>query len=84
MSDLATYIKSTAALCQDVSVKVCRSFGTVVIRDLDGVQDDIFMQGDDADEFIAQFDALVEAAPDVLFDEAVKALAHPYCECLWH
>jgi hypothetical protein len=84
MSDLKTYIEQTAAMCQAVSVKVCRTFGTVVIRDLDGVQDDIFMQGGDADQFIAEFDALVELAPDVLFEDAVKAMAEPYVSVLWH
>lgn len=84
MPDLKTFIEQTAAMCQDVSVKVCRRFGTVTIRDLEGVQDSIFMQGHDADQFIAQFDALVEAAPDVLFEDAVKALAEPYVSCMWH
>lgn len=84
MPSLEQVIQQTAALCPDVSVTLCRTLGTVTIHDDEGVQDDIFMQGDDADQFIAEFDALIEKAPDVLFDDAIKSLAHPYVECLWN
>lgn len=81
---IKTIIEQNAAFCQDVSVTVCRKLPTVTIHDQSGVNEDIFMQGDDADEFINAFDALVEQAPDVLFADALKHLALPYVECIWN
>lgn len=84
-TSIKTIIEQDAAFCQDVSVTVCRSLPTVTIHDLSGVgNEDIFMQGEDADEFISAFDALVEQAPDVLFADALKHLALPYVECCWN
>lgn len=69
----------------DVSVKVCRSLETVCIRDTTGEFEDIFMQGQDAAQFIAELDDLIEKAPDdLLFETAVKSLAAPYCENIWN
>lgn len=81
---IKTIIEQNAAFCQDVSVTVCRKLPTVTIHDQSGVNEDIFMQGDDADEFIKAFDGLVEEAPDVLFVDALKHLALPYVECIWN
>lgn len=83
-TSIKTIIEQDAAFCQDVSVTVCRSLPTVTIHDQSGINEDIFMQGDDADEFISAFDALVEQAPDVLFADALKHLALPYVECCWN
>ena len=68
---------------QDVSVTVCRKLPTVTIHDQSGINEDIFMQGDDAQEFIDAFDGLVEEAPDVLFVDALKHLALPWVEVAW-
>lgn len=83
-TSIKTIIEQDAAFCQDVSVTVCRSLPTVTIHDQSGVNEDIFMQGDDADEFIKAFDGLVEEAPDVLFVDALKHLALPWVECCWN
>jgi hypothetical protein len=82
-TSIKTIIEQDAAFCQDVSVTVCRSLPTVTIHDQSGINEDIFMQGDDADEFISAFDALVEQAPDVLFADALKHLALPWVEAAW-
>ncbi len=81
---LEEIIEADARYCADVSVTICRKFGTVEIHDQSGEQEDIFLQGDDGDRFIAEFDSLVEKAPDVLFEDAIKHLAKPYVECIWH
>lgn len=83
-TSIKTIIEQDALFCKDVSVTVCRKLPTVTIKDQSGVNDDIFMQGDDADEFIKAFDGLVEEAPDVLFVDALKHLALPWCEVCWN
>ena len=82
---LEQIIALDAAFCDDVSITLCRSYQTVTIHDMSGTgHDDIFMQGDDACQFIDDLDALIEAAPDVLFDHAIKHLAKPYVENIWN
>lgn len=83
-TSIKTIIEQDAAFCQDVSVTVCRKLPTVTIHDQSGVNEDIFMQGSDAEEFIAAFDGLVEEAPDVLFVDALKHLALPWVESCWN
>lgn len=83
-TSIKTIIEQDAAFCQDVSVTVCRSLPTVTIHDQSGINEDIFMQGQDAQEFIDAFDGLVEEAPDVLFADALKHLALPWVECVWN
>lgn len=83
-TSIETIIKQDAAFCSDVSVTICRGLPSVTIHDDSEMQnEDIFMQGDDADEFIKAFDLLIEEAPDVLFEDALKHLALPYVECVW-
>lgn len=83
-TSIKTIIEQDALFCKDVSVTVCRKLPTVTIHDQSGVNEDIFMQGDDADEFIKAFDGLIEEAPDVLFDHALKHLAFPWVESCWN
>lgn len=58
---------------------------TVCIRDGSGEFEDIFMQGQDAAQFIKELDDLVEHAPDdLLMEDAIKSIAAPYCENIWN
>ena len=83
-TSIESIIAQDAADCADVSVKLCRKLPTVTIRDDNGVQEDIFMQGHDADEFIKALDGLIEQAPDATMDAALKHLAKPYVDCIWN
>lgn len=84
-TSIKTIIEQDASFCKDVSVTVCRKVPTVTIHDDSGVgNEDIFMQGQDAEEFIQAFDGLIEEAPDVLFVDALKHLALPWCESCWN
>ena len=83
MPTLTQIIKEDAAFLFDVGVEVDRAFSTVSIEDLTGVQDDIFMSGHEAEEFIDELDQLWLEAGDVTEDEVAKHLARPYVECLW-
>lgn len=83
-TSIKTIIEQDAAFCQDVSVTICRTLPTVTIKDQSGINEDIFMQGEDAQEFIDALDGLVETAPDdVLFADAMKHLALPWVEAAW-
>ena len=46
-------------------------------------QDDIFMQGDEADNFIAEIDAMTRRFPSLDDQTAADALAEPYTENIW-
>lgn len=83
-TSIEAIIAQDAEHCADVSVRLCRKLPTVTIRDDTGAQEDIFMQGNDADEFIKALDGLIEQAPDATVDAALKHLARPYCECIWN
>lgn len=58
------------------------AFSTVSI-DAPG-QDGAFMQGDEADEFIAQIDALCKRYPSLDSYTAALALAEPITDCLFN
>ncbi|MCL2874734.1 MAG: hypothetical protein FWF12_00270 [Betaproteobacteria bacterium] len=82
-ASLKRIVKADASHCAGVSIKVCRRLPTVTITDDAGEREDIFMQGNDAESFISEFDRLVNRAPDMLFEDALKHLAKPYVECIW-
>lgn len=79
-TSIKTIIEQDATYCQGVSVTICRTLPTVTIKDESGINQDIFMDGEDAQEFIGAFDGLIEEAPDVLFVDALKHLALPWVE----
>jgi hypothetical protein len=58
------------------------SFSTVAI-DAPG-QDGLFMQGDEADQFIDEVRALCKRYRSLDEDTAALALAEPYAEALFH
>lgn len=81
---LQDIIRADAARMQGVTVTVNIQMETVRISDDSGVHDDIFMQGHDADEFIAQREHLYEETGDLAYDVIELHLAYPYTECLWN
>jgi len=75
-------LKASAKRMKDVSVECDSGFSTVCISAKG--QDDIFMQGDDADAFILEIENLSKRCK-ALNPEIIKlALAEPYCENLWN
>ena len=83
MPTLTQIIQDDAASLLDVDVDIDRDFLTVAIEDQTGIYDDIFIQGEEAEEFIEELDRIYEEAGDVTEDEVAKHLARPYVECIW-
>jgi len=81
--NLEQIINEDAQVCANVTVKICRRFPTVTISDEKCVNHNIFMQGDSASLFIEEFDDLLEEAPDVLLDSALRHLARQYVDVFW-
>jgi hypothetical protein len=79
---LTEIIKAAAERMPDVIVEIDRRLGTVLIWKPE--EEDIFLQGDEADQFIAKVDELYNKAGDVTEDEAALCEASPYCENLWN
>lgn len=57
------------------------AFSTVSIDHPD--EESIFMQGQEADEFIGEIRVLCKRYPSLDDDTAALALSEPYIECLW-
>lgn len=70
------------ARADGVTVDCDSSYSTVAI-DAPG-QDGAFMQGDEADEFMAEVDALCKRYPSLDRDTAELACAAPIAECLFN
>ncbi len=67
-----------------ITVECDASFATVCISDDECVQEDIFMQGDQASEFIENCRRLYDEAGDVTMTEVEIHCAMPYAENLWN
>jgi hypothetical protein len=78
------FLHEAADRCRngDVTIECDSAYSTVAI-DAPG-HDGIFMQGDEADEFIAEVDALCKSYPSLDRDTAELALAEPYAECCFN
>jgi hypothetical protein len=81
---LTEIILASAARMSDVTVETNSSMETVCISDDTGAQEAIFMQGDEASEFIDQCKALYEDAGDVGMDTIELHVAEAFVECLWN
>jgi hypothetical protein len=79
---LTDIIKAAAERMRDAAVDINRLLPTVCIS-APG-EEDIFMQGDEAEAFIAEVDKLYEQAGDVTEDECALCHAEPYCENCWN
>lgn len=84
MTHATKFIREAAARCRadNISVDIDSSFETVAI-DAPG-EDGIFMQGDNAREFIDAVAALCKRYPSLDEDTAALALAEPYAENLFN
>jgi hypothetical protein len=82
--------KATRFICEaaqrsingKITVDCDSSYSTVSI-DAPG-EDSIFMQGEEADNFIAERDALCNRYPSLSPEVAELALAEPYTESIWN
>jgi len=78
---LTEIVKATAARMKDVAVYLDRNMDNVLISTPG--QEDIYMQGDDAVQFLTELDDLYEKTGDCTEDECALTLAAPYAENLW-
>ena len=76
---LCKVIRQQAEYLRDITIEVDEAFETVSITDDEGV--DIFLQGEDAAEFIAEAEKLWNEAGGVTEDEAYASIAVPYVDC---
>lgn len=81
---LSAIIKDTAARMKDVTVKVDTDMGTVCISDDNGIHEDIFMQGDDADKFIEECRHAYNKCRNLTMDECYAWQAELFVDCLWN
>lgn len=84
MPTLSQIIEESANRMRDVTVHVVSNYGTVCISDDKGVQEDIFMQGDDASKFISERDELWNKVGNLSKGTIELYLAEPYVECFWN
>lgn len=80
---LSQIIADTAARMRDTSVAVDTSLGTVCISDNAGEFEDIFMQGDDADRFIAECERAWNATGDTTIEQCWLWMASQFTDCIW-
>lgn len=81
--ELKDIIEQSAARMAGVTVDYSQTMDTVCIKDDSGRQDDIFMQGDDAVQFLNEMNELYEEVQTLDKDTIALHLANPYVECLW-
>jgi len=81
--ELVDIIRKDAARMNDVTVHVDSRYGTVEITDNAGVHAAIFMQGDDAADFINEAESLWDKAGEVTLNDCYLFLARAYVDCLW-
>lgn len=84
MTKATKFIREAAARTRasGVTVDMDSPYSTVAI-DAPG-QDGVFMQGDEADQFITEVRALCKRYRSLDEDTAALALAEPYAEALFH
>lgn len=84
MTKATRYIREAAQRSRngDVTVDIDRGYSTVAI-DCPGF-DGCFMQGDDAETFIAEVDALCKRYRSLDEDTAALSLAEPYAESFFN
>lgn len=81
---LTQVIRAASERMAGVDVEVNRTLGTVVMRDRAGEHEDIFMQGDEASQFIEAAEQLWETVGDMGIDACYHCLAEPIVSCLWN
>ena len=85
MVTLTSIIQENAAYSSNsgVCVEVNTSMQWVSITDMTGSNGAIFMQGDEAGEFIDEIDSLYDQLQTIDKDTIALALARDYIENLW-
>lgn len=69
-------IQEGSKTCPDINIRVCRESKTVVFSG--ECINSTTLSGEDGEAWIDNFDALIEASPDVTLKDAMKYLAAPY------
>lgn len=83
MPTILEIIKADSAYLKDAIVTMDTLCETVEIEDGSGKQEPIFLQGQDAHEFIVSFKKLTQESPDSLFWDIERHLAKKYVDSLW-
>ena len=83
MPTLLEIIKADSAYLKDITVEIKRAWETVEITDDTGVQEPIFLQGQDAYEFINKANGLSEESSDANFADIERHCAKVYVDCIW-
>lgn len=76
MVTLTEIIRSNAAYAGDIAIECNTAFSTVAIGD------DIFLQGQEADEFNDEAERLWNETGDTTIEECRAHVAKPYIDCL--
>ncbi len=84
MTTLTEIYEQTADRMRDVEVSVDSAFSWVTIHDITGANEDIFLEGEEAEKFIQECDDLWNSLGDVYVHTLHLALASPYCENIWN
>lgn len=75
-------LKAAAKRMQSVTVDCDSAYSTVCISTKG--EGDIFMQGEDAETFMAECEAMSARCKALSIDVIERALAEPYAENLWN
>lgn len=81
---LKTIIEQSAARMAGVTVEYSQTMDTVCISDDSCEEEDIFMQGDDAVQFINEMNNLYEKIQTLDKDTIALHLALPYVDGIWN
>lgn len=84
MTSLSKIIEQDAEYMKDVTVHVVSIYGHVTISDDKGVQEDIFLQGDDGSAFISQMKSLWHETGNLSESTIALHLAKPYVDNNWN
>lgn len=82
--NLSDIIRADQNRYTDMTINVQSIYGTVSITDDNNFQDEIFLQGDDASNFISEAWDIYHSCGDVSFGEVYHHLAIAYAENLWN
>lgn len=83
MTKATKHILEAAKRATDSGVSIDWDSGYSTVSITCKGEEDIFMQGDEADTFIAGIDALCKHYPSLTESTAALALAEPYAETIW-
>ncbi|WP_397473776.1 hypothetical protein [Pusillimonas sp.] len=82
--ELIDIVRRDAESMSDVLVVVDTAYETVSIQDCQNFLDEIFLQGDEAAEFIGEAQRLWDELQHVSMEQCYLYLAKPYTESIWN